>query len=39
MEYQKPPLTFEEQLELLASRGLIIDNEDHALVYLRNISY
>ena len=39
MEYQKPPLTFEQQLELLASRGLIIDDKEHALEYLHNIGY
>jgi abortive infection bacteriophage resistance protein len=39
MKYQKPPLTFEQQLDLLMSRGLHINDKDFALACLRNISY
>ncbi len=39
MKYQKPPLTFDQQLDLLVSRGLRINDRDFALVCLRNISY
>jgi len=39
MEYQKPPLTYEAQLDLLISRGLQVANRHTALVYLKNISY
>ena len=37
--YTKQPLTFEEQLTLLKSRNLSIENEIEALAYLRGISY
>lgn len=39
MEYQKPPLTYTEQLELLIRRGLIVENKESAIKYLRHISY
>lgn len=39
MEYQKPPLTYDEQLNLLISRGLKVDNRPAAINYLTNISY
>lgn len=39
MEYQKPPLTYSEQLDLLLDRGLQIENKAGALHYLKNISY
>lgn len=39
MKYQKPPLIFEEQLKLLESRGLIINDKELALAYLNNVSY
>lgn len=39
MEYNKPPKTFEEQVELLTSRGLIIKNEERAESILREINY
>lgn len=39
MEYQKPPLTFDQQLDLLISRGLEINDRASALAYVRNISY
>lgn len=37
--YNKPPLTFEQQIELLVSRGMIIENKDLALHYLANTNY
>ncbi len=39
MEYKKPPLTYDEQLDLLLSRGLQVANRVSALNCLRNISY
>lgn len=35
----KTPLTYQEQLELLTKRGLIIENEEKALQYLKHIGY
>ncbi|QYY44714.1 Abi family protein (plasmid) [Aneurinibacillus thermoaerophilus] len=35
----KPPLTFEEQLELLKSRNLIITNEIEAIEILKRVNY
>lgn len=39
MEYLKPPLTYEEQLELLIERGLQVTDKAPILKYLQNISY
>lgn len=39
MEYNKPPLTYQEQLSLWKSRGLLVENEERAIHYLTNISY
>lgn len=39
MEYDKEILTFEEQLDLLEERGLIIENRNQAINFLHNISY
>lgn len=39
MQYQKPPLTLDEQVVLLKSRGLIISDPSLARHYLYNISY
>lgn len=39
MRYLKPPLTFEDQLDLLRQRGLTVRDPDRALHWLRNISY
>lgn len=39
MEYKKPPLTYQQQLELWKSRGLIVNDEPKAIHYLANISY
>jgi len=38
-EYTKPPLTYDEQVDLLKSRGLLIPDEDRAVRLLSNISY
>ncbi len=37
--YQKPALTFEEQLKLLKERGLIVNDDQEALAQLSTISY
>ncbi len=37
--YQKPALTFDEQLQLLYGRGLIVNDHNHALSQLSTISY
>ena len=37
--YTKTPLTFEQQLQQLKERGLIIDDDDLALFHLKTISY
>ena len=37
--YNKPSLTFQEQLELLRSRGLIVNDEPKALHLLESLSY
>lgn len=37
--YNKPYLTFEDQLELLKSRGLEVTNDSVALEYLRRLGY
>jgi abortive infection bacteriophage resistance protein len=37
--YDKTPLTFEEQIKLLESRGLTFTNERHAIDFLQEISY
>lgn len=39
MEYKKPPLTYQQQLDLWKSRGLIVTDELKATHYLANISY
>ncbi len=38
-KYNKAPLTIAEQIKLLKSRGLIVDDESRLEYYLRNISY
>lgn len=38
-KYNKPPLTYTEQIELLKSRGMIIPDEKRAERLLANISY
>ena len=37
--YTKPPLTVQEHIELLKTRGLQIPNEERVARYLQNISY
>lgn len=37
--YDKKPLSFEQQLELLKSRGLTVTDEKKAIQYLQEISY
>lgn len=37
--FSKPALTYQQQVDLLKSRGLIIDNEKRAIRHLKNISY
>lgn len=37
--YNKSPLSFEDQVELLKSRGLLIADESKAISYLQEISY
>jgi abortive infection bacteriophage resistance protein len=37
--FDKPPLTYDVQIQLLKSRGLSIQNEDKALHILQVISY
>ncbi len=39
INYSKPPLSYQQQLDQLKTRGLIIDNEPKALHLLENISY
>lgn len=39
MKYDKSPLTFEQQIELLCDRGLVITDKERAANYLSNISY
>ena len=38
-DYTKPPLTYQEQIDLLKSRGLLIHDEGRAIRLLSNISY
>lgn len=37
--YNKPPLTYTEQIELLKNRGLQFADENKAIQRLANISY
>ena len=39
MHYDKPALTFEEQLELLRQRGLEVADPERAIRWLRHVSY
>ena len=39
MHYTKPALTYEQQVELLKSRGLVIASEEMALHWLERIGY
>lgn len=39
MKFTKPPLSIEQQVHLLQSRGMTIDNPDRAARYLAHINY
>ena len=39
MKYDKPALTFEKQIEMLESRGLVVPDKVRAANYLSNINY
>lgn len=39
MQFNKPPLSYRDQLERLQRRGLIIDDWDRALRYLAHLNY
>jgi abortive infection bacteriophage resistance protein len=39
MKYNKPPLTFDEQIDLLISRGLVVADRKSLLIHLNNVSY
>lgn len=39
MPYEKPPLTYQEQINKLKSRGLHFENEDRAHHLLQHLSY
>ena len=39
LKYSKPPLTLDEQIILLKTRGLIVENDNELKYYLKNISY
>lgn len=39
MNYKKPPLNINKQIQLLKKRGLLVDDEEKLENYLRNISY
>jgi len=38
-KYNKPPKTYQEQLNLLVSRGMKVDNPNRALHYLSHLNY
>lgn len=37
--FDKPALTYDQQVELLRSRGMVIDNDAQAVFYLRHLNY
>ncbi|WP_294872915.1 hypothetical protein [Sulfuricurvum sp. RIFCSPLOWO2_12_FULL_43_24] len=37
--YNKPHLTYQQQLELLKYRGLVVKDEQFAIIKLQHISY
>jgi abortive infection bacteriophage resistance protein len=39
MKYTKPPLTFDQQADLLIRRGLVVSDRKALLVHLSNVSY
>ncbi len=38
-QYTKPPLSHEEQLQLLKDRGLLVEDDSKAMHLLHHISY
>jgi abortive infection bacteriophage resistance protein len=39
MEYTKPPITIDQQLDILKTRGMIVDDSDNAREYLHCVNY
>ncbi|TDT40206.1 Abi-like protein [Halospina denitrificans] len=39
MRFDKPPKTYDEQIEILRRRGMIIPNPDRACHYLQHMNY
>lgn len=39
MQFSKPPKTFDEQLDLLVARGMVVDDPDRAERYLSHLNY
>jgi Abortive infection bacteriophage resistance protein len=39
MKYNKTPLTFDQQIDLLISRGLVVKDRKSLLIHLNNVSY
>ncbi|MBU0457823.1 Abi family protein [Patescibacteria group bacterium] len=39
MKYSKPPLSIDDQLSLLQSRGVIVEQEEYARNFLRHVGY
>jgi abortive infection bacteriophage resistance protein len=38
-DYKKPPLTYKQHLDLLTTRGLIINNPEYAMLFLKQVNY
>lgn len=38
-KFNKPPLSYQDQLNIWKDRGLLVKNESRAIRYLSNISY
>lgn len=39
MQFAKPPKTYEEQLDLLIQRGMLVEDRAHSLHYLSHLNY
>ena len=39
MKFNKPPLTYQQQIDLLVSRGMVIDDVERARHYLTHLNY
>jgi abortive infection bacteriophage resistance protein len=39
VDYTKPPLTYAQQVALLQSRGLVVNNTDDAVKFLQHVNY